>query len=98
MMNDKQRAVLAMQQRIKKGSISSADYDAFFNELDDGVFQLGSYENSEAVHAFMAATIALIVVKEAPEIAVRAMQIFLGYCRNDPHVFASFKPDTELLK
>ena len=93
-MNNKQRAVFAMQQKIKNGQIQIADYNAFFNELDDGVYQLGSYENSEAVHAFMAATIALIVVREAPEFAVRAMHIFLNYCRNDPHVFASFKPDT----
>jgi hypothetical protein len=66
--------------------------------MDDGVYQLGADENSEVVHAFMAATIALIVMKESPDVTVRAMQTFLNYCRNDPHVFASFKPDTKLLK
>jgi len=30
-MNNKQRAVFEMQQRIKEGSISSDDYDAFFS-------------------------------------------------------------------
>lgn len=37
-------------------------------------------------------------MKENSSVAIKAMKTFLDYCRTDSSVFATFKPDSALLK
>lgn len=66
--------------------------------LNKGDYTLELKENSEVIHAFLAVTISIIAMKETSSASIKAMNLFLNYCRLDPSVFASFRPDRALLK